>query len=77
MNRNKHDEGRIAEALRRQYPKKPDVVELGGDYYYSCFWATCNTTLQKWMNYCPVCGQRIDWGEKEEDYEYGFNPWQE
>lgn len=77
MSKNAKIEERIIKAMARQEPKKPDMSELGGGYYYSCFWATCNTTLEKWMNYCPVCGQRIDWGEDKEDNEFGFNPWQE
>ena len=77
MNQKKNIDDRIAKAIQRDEPKRPDVTELGGGFYYTCFWAKCNTTLNKWMNYCPVCGQRIDWGEGQENNEFGFNPWQE
>ena len=51
------------EAIERATPKPPRVFELGGGYYYKCFWISCNEDLTKWFNYCPHCGQKIDWGE--------------
>ena len=48
-------------ALENAKPKPPNVYELGGDYYYKCYWIKCGEDLTKWYNYCPKCGQRIDW----------------
>ena len=54
-------EERIIDAMTKQDPKDPIVHELGGGFYYSCHWLTCGATISRWMNYCPECGQRIDW----------------
>lgn len=48
-------------ALENAKPKEPRVYELGGDLYYRCFWVACDKVLSKWDNYCPKCGQKIDW----------------
>ena len=48
-------------ALQKSIPKKPNIHELGGDIYYTCYWVSCGETLTKWFNYCPKCGQKIDW----------------
>lgn len=56
-------EERIVEALTKQEPKPPRVHELGGGYYYQCYWLSCNATVNKWMEYCDQCGQRIKWEE--------------
>lgn len=61
MNQNIKIEQRIIDALEKQEPKTPHIHELGGDYYFKCFWLSCGTTVHRWMNYCPECGQRIDW----------------
>jgi hypothetical protein len=58
-------EQRILEAMAKQEPKQPRVIELGGGYYYKCFYMSCDADLSKWMNYCPKCGCRIDWKEIE------------
>jgi len=44
-------------------PKKPAKYELGGGHYYKCCWLACGENLNKWYNYCPKCGQKIDWEE--------------
>ena len=61
MNRNNKIEKRIIDALEKQEAKTPRIHELGGDYYFECFWFACGTTVRRWMNYCPECGQRSDW----------------
>ena len=54
-------ERKVAEAMSRQEPKRPQVIELGGGYYYKCHWITCSTDVNRYMDYCPKCGQRIEW----------------
>ena len=56
-------EERIIEALTKQEAKPPMKHELGGSYYYQCYWMSCNATVTRWMEYCPACGQRIFWDE--------------
>lgn len=48
-------------ALTNAVGKPPRIYELGGDYYYRCYWISCDELLSKWYNYCPRCGQKIDW----------------
>lgn len=48
-------------ALLNAIPKEPQVYELGGGYYFKCPWMSCNEDITRWHNYCPKCGQRIDW----------------
>ena len=57
-------EERIINALRQQEPMKPRRIELGGGYYYKCHWLTCDTDINKFMDFCPGCGQRILWETK-------------
>lgn len=59
--RNTIIEHRIIEAMNKQEPKPPNVRELGGGYYFSCIYLSCGKTLDKYWDYCPYCGQRIDW----------------
>jgi hypothetical protein len=54
------DEEKIV-AIERAEPKPPDIHELGGGIYYTCFWLTCRETIYRWQNFCPRCGQKIDW----------------
>ena len=78
MNQNKEVEKRIICAMDRLTPKEPNKHELGGGIYYTCHWEKCDTELKLWMNYCPVCGQRIGWSfNKNENDIFGFCPWQE
>ena len=58
---NEKSNKKILEAMARQEPKEPRRIELGGGYYYKCFWKSCDEDLNKFMNYCPKCGQRIGW----------------
>lgn len=61
---NAKTEERILEAMEKQGPKPPRRQELGGGIYYKCHWLNCNTDVNRFMNYCPGCGQRIDWSAK-------------
>lgn len=59
-------EERILYALRQQEALPPVAHELGGGIYYKCHWLKCNTDVNRLMDYCPGCGQKIDWGVKNE-----------
>lgn len=50
-------------ALENAKPKPPREIELGGGIYYKCFWEACGEDLKRWFQYCPACGQKIEWGE--------------
>lgn len=52
-------------AILNAEPKRPKTHELGGGIYYTCFWISCGEDLKRWYNYCPKCGQKIDWSEEE------------
>lgn len=56
------------EALSRQVPKKPDEIPemlLGYEKTtYIC--PTCASEFTAEWFYCPVCGQKIDWGEDDD-----------
>lgn len=62
--KNEKMEEKIIEALRLQEPLEPTRYELGGGLYYKCHWLKCNTDINRFMNYCPGCGQKIDWGRR-------------
>ena len=49
------------EALDSQIPRKP--IQLRCAY--------CEDKLFGYMNYCPNCGQAIDWSDEDEQREYG------
>ena len=51
-------------ALMNAIPKPPTKYELGGDYYYKCGWLACGADINKWFDYCPKCGQKIDWEDE-------------
>ena len=59
--KNQTVENRILEAMEKQVPKPPRKIELGGGIYYKCFYMSCDSDVSRWMNYCPMCGSRIDW----------------
>lgn len=42
-------------------PMAPEKVEIGGFYYFLCAHIGCGTQLNKEWDYCPKCGQKIDW----------------
>lgn len=52
------------EELGYRIPKKPDYKQSRRQYIPIC--PTCDTELEE-MEYCPVCGQAIDWGNEHED----------
>ena len=49
----------IIEALQKQTPLPAQKHELGGDYYYRCYWVSCNADVKSYDRYCPMCGQRL------------------
>ncbi len=58
-------EQRILEAMAKQEPKQPRVIELGGGYYYKCHWISCDNDIKRIDNYCSKCGQMILWEGEE------------
>ena len=58
-------EKRILDALQRDEPLPPIRHDLGGGYYYKCHWMVCNTDVNRFMNFCPGCGQRLRWGDEQ------------
>ena len=54
----------VKKALANAEAKPPRKHELGGGYYYKCYWMNCDEDLKKWYNYCPKCGLKIDWREE-------------
>ena len=54
------------EALEKQIPKKPiGGVDFAGNEYRIC--CECSAIVQdgEWKaNYCPDCGQALDWSEE-------------
>ena len=60
----------IKSALEKQIPKKPDSA-----YQPKFFWCSiCRCAIQQKVpnsevdiNYCPYCGQRIDWGNNDNE----------
>ena len=58
----------IEEALKRNEPMKVDLKKMYAlpysGTYYEC--PKCGkTALGRYHNYCPYCGQRIDWSDDE------------
>lgn len=49
----------IEEMKIRYIPKQAIREELGGGYYYRCPWQDCNKIVRSDINYCPSCGQRL------------------
>ena len=57
-------EQRIIDALEKEHGKPPRKMELGGGYYYKCFWASCNEDVNRFYEFCPKCGTRILWDDE-------------
>ena len=57
-------EQRIIDALEKQEGKPPRKMELGGGYYYKCYWLACNNDVTRWQNYCDQCGTRLIWDDE-------------
>ena len=69
----------IKELVDKEIPKKPKIDRL----YYNChngecdkafiyYCPVCNIGSVEDMNYCPECGQALDWSEVHEKNRY-FN----
>lgn len=56
-------EQKIVDALEKEYGRPPRKIELGGGFYYKCFWVSCNEDINKFYEYCPKCGTRIIWDD--------------
>lgn len=64
----------IADMLEKQVPKKPDIYGDGYDDNgnlnydtYDC--PNCNASYEidyEKYDYCPSCGQKLDWSEENE-----------
>lgn len=56
------------EALEKHFPKKVNNYEKACDIYGDC--PSCGESYSfasgDEFNYCPECGQRLDWGEENE-----------
>lgn len=46
--------------------RPPIKHELGGGYYYTCYWLTCNETVYRYWRYCPYCGTKLLWDEEDD-----------
>ena len=47
----------LIEALTKQKPKSPVVMDL----FLVC--GSCEKDILRRYNYCPYCGQKVDWNE--------------
>lgn len=59
---------KAVEVLEKQIPKKPiSGIDFAGNEYRIC--CDCSAIVQdgEWKaNYCPDCGQALDWSDKNE-----------
>ena len=56
------------QALEKQVAKQPNVKELP-DAFGRLYWnvcGACDEEIESDYDYCPGCGQRIDWSEIDE-----------
>lgn len=53
--------GAIVGALQKQIPVKPESIPLVADmkYWYRC--PNCYMGLDRYSQYCDVCGQLLNW----------------
>ena len=51
---------KIHEDYARLYPMKVIKEELGGWYFYKCPNLTCNKEIKSEYEYCPYCGQKLE-----------------
>lgn len=56
------------EALKKQEPKKMLVGEINGHLLGGFHCPNCKEWYagKLYFEYCPICGQRLDWEEQEE-----------
>lgn len=58
----------VDEALEKQWPKKIHKQEFQGEDfdYYKVLCPRCQKQLRPYekANYCPECGQRLDWSDE-------------
>lgn len=43
----------------KEQPLPARRIELGGDYYFKCYWITCDADVNRFNNYCSNCGQHL------------------
>lgn len=55
-----------AEALKKQIPKEPIPIITDDNEYICTICPTCQKRNVEGFNYCPICGQAIDWGETDD-----------
>ena len=53
-------------ALEKQMPKVPTRQKFGAWEVYNGLCESCLTSIRADMNYCPECGQKIDWTRLED-----------
>ena len=52
----------IKQALKRNEPMKVDletILSIRNSFFYNC--PKCGKPLRRYYNYCPDCGQKLDW----------------
>ena len=52
----------VLEVLEKQMPRKPITERTRYGMLYDC--SVCECGLEPHNNYCPQCGQAIDWSEE-------------
>lgn len=58
------------DALEKQIPKEPKYKKQLRDFFGMVYFTKCDcpccgkTEIYSNANYCPECGQKIDWGEQ-------------
>lgn len=45
-----------------QVDEETEHIEVYADTYYNC--PKCNKEIEIHTNYCPYCGQKLDWGNE-------------
>ena len=63
----------VEEAVGKQTAEKPrKVLGIHGNVEYECGYCGESEDINEMFSYCPWCGQRIDFGEDEENERYGM-----
>lgn len=63
-----HDINLIAKIVKKEIPKKPYFESNGYPVYDTWICPRCGTNYEvdyDKFDYCPKCGQRIDWSDEE------------